>query len=231
MKPIIGIIMRPGVSKSGYKTMYAYGQISHIIVEKGGIPLGIISPTNFNYYNKKTDDTPKLSKREELDLYYIIDKCDGLIFQGGDDYYDYDLKAIKYAYIKNIPSLGICLGMQAMAMAFNGIMKDTSNHYKSKDMYAHQVKINASSKLYSVLRKDVINVNSRHRSMITSTDLNIVGLSDDGVIEAIEDSTKDFFIGLQWHPETMVEYDILASNLFAYFITKCEGYNDNKKTH
>ena len=41
------------------------------------------------------------------------------------------------------------------------------------------------------------------------------------VIEAIEDKNKKFFIGVQWHPESMYSYDILECNLFDYFIEVC----------
>lgn len=229
MKPIIGIITRPGVSETGKETMYVYEQISHIITKYGGIPMGIIPNSNYFYYGKKTNETNKLKDIEINDLYSVIDLCDGLICQGGDEYYDYDIKAIEYAHSINKPLLGICLGMQAMAMVFNGVMEDVDDHYKPGINYAHKVYIKESSHLFNILKTNIIDVNSRHRSKITSTKLEIVGESN-GAIEAVEDSTKNFFVGLQWHPEDMIEYDILANRLFAYFINKCGGYNDNKET-
>ena len=46
-------------------------------------------------------------------------------------------------------------------------------------------------------------------------------ISDDDVIEAIEDKNKDFFLGVQWHPETMITYDKLQQELFNYFVNIC----------
>ena len=61
-------------------------------------------------------------------------------------------------------------------------------------------------------------VNSRHNDCIIKTDLNITGLTDDNIIEIIESSKNVFFVGLQWHPESMIDYDIDSNNIFKYFI-------------
>jgi len=41
-------------------------------------------------------------------------------------------------------------------------------------------------------------------------------MSDDNIIEGIEDSNKKFFLGVQWHPESTEDID--NYNLFKYFI-------------
>ena len=147
-----------------------------------------------------------------------IDLCDGIIIPGGDNITKQDLELIKYAYDKDIPTFGICLGMQEMGYLFNGKMNDISNynHLKLNEKYVHKVHINKNSKLYEILNKEIIYVNSRHKDYLISTDLNISGTSD--VIESIEDKNKKFFIGVQWHPESMIEYDIDSNKLFDYFI-------------
>ena len=71
----------------------------------------------------------------------LIDMCDYFILQGGSDFYDVDIKIVKYLYDKNIPTLGICLGMQTMAFAFNGKLGDVINH-NSNLSYVHNVMIN-----------------------------------------------------------------------------------------
>ena len=149
----------------------------------------------------------------------LIDLFDGIIFQGGDDFEEYDLSALKYIYDIDKPVLGICLGMQLMGMLFEGKMIDINNH-KKKLYYAHNVTINRNSILYNIFKTNNVKVNSRHKSVIKNTKLKVVGISNDGYIEALEDSNKKFFIGVQWHPENMISYDNIENNLFKYFIRK-----------
>lgn len=48
----------------------------------------------------------------------LINFYGGIILQGGDNLYEIDKKIVKYLYDKDIPTLGICLGMQIMAISF-----------------------------------------------------------------------------------------------------------------
>lgn len=146
-----------------------------------------------------------------------IYSCDGLILPGGDDIYDIELKIVSYLYEKNFPILGICLGMQTMAVSINGKMATLNTlEHKKEDKYVHEIKINKDSKLYEILKKDKIMVNSRHKDYIINTDLLIGAISDDNVIEEVEDKSKKFFIGLQWHPEDL--FDENANKIFNAFI-------------
>lgn len=205
MKPIIGIISRPDILPSGNKIMYVYEDIKTSVIKSGGIPLGILSINNdFNE-----------------DIKRIVDMCDGIILQGGDNFYKYDLEILKYVYDKNIPVLGICLGMQLMGYFSEGKITNVKNHNNSYKKYVHEVYIDKNSKLYDIIKVDKIKVNSRHKDMIINPNIDIVGFSNDGVIEAIEDKKKKFFIGVQWHPENMYSYDILERRLFNYFVLMC----------
>lgn len=194
--PIIGIVTRSFISYENHKISIIYDDIINSIVKNGGIPIGIKLDNNF----KK-----------------IISFCDGIIFQGGDDFEEFDIETVKYLYAINKPVLGVCLGMQLMGMTFDGKMIDIKDHKKNLE-YAHEVKIKKNSKLYNIFKANTIKVNSRHKSVIATTNLDIVGISNDGFIEAIEDSNKKFFIGVQWHPESMIEYNNLQDKLFSEFI-------------
>lgn len=221
MKPIIGIVARPD-KNDNHQIFYIHKALSDTIIKKGGIPLVIIPTMIETFYNKNITNTKKMTNQEFEDTIDIINKCDGIIFQGGDEFYDYDLKILNYTYKNNIPTLGICLGMQLMSYFFDGKIDDlkTQNH-KSKDNYVHEITINKDSKLYSILNIDSIKVNSRHKSYVVKTNLDISAKSDDNIIEAVENKNKNFFIGVQWHPENMVAYDIIQSNLLKSFIDTC----------
>lgn len=208
MKPIIGIITRSEVSPEKHKIMCVYDDLRVSIIKSGGIPLGIL-PIYLNKFDKCTLE--------------LIDKCDGIIFQGGDSYTDYEIECMKYAYEKNIPTLGICLGMQLMGCLFEGnlISINSLEHKQSDSKYVHDVFIKQDSKLYQAFKTDKIVVNSRHKQTIINTKLDIIAISSDGLIEGLEDKSKKFFVGVQWHPESMTSYDILESRLFDYFIDIC----------
>ena len=57
----------------------------------------------------------------------------------------------------------------------------------------------------------------------------ITSYSEDGLIESVEDSTRDFVIGVQWHPETMIEYDESANKIMDRFIEESNNYRKMKK--
>ena len=197
---IIGIVTRSSKSDSNLDIDIVYNDIVNSIKKNSAIPIGIIL---------------------EEDYKSIIDICDGIIFQGGDEFEEYDFKALKYAYDKDIPVLGICLGMQLMGVLFDGNLININNHKKNLD-YAHSVRIKKNSKLYNIFNKEELKVNSRHNSSLKNTKLEVVALSQDGYIEAIEDSNKKFFIGVQWHPESMT-YDESEQKIFKEFVNSCDS--------
>ena len=176
----------------------------------------VIKNNNFNILPIIVDfnNDPNL---EFIKVEPLIKMCSGFILQGGTDLFDIDILITKYLHKSNIPTLGICLGMQTMAMAFSGKMSNIKNHH-SLEKYVHKVKINKNSKLYSILlKKDEILVNSRHNDYITDTSLNISGTDLNNNIEAIEDKNKSFFIGVQWHPESIMDDEnsvLLFKNFF-----------------
>ena len=195
MKPIIGIISRKGISDSGNSTLIVYYDIVSSVIKSGGIPIGI--------YNDNIND------------YYNI--CDGFILQGGDIIDSNNLGIIRKLNNDNIPVLGICLGMQEMAISFSGNLIDISSSVEEK---FHSIKIDTNSLLYRIVSSEYITVNSRHKSIVKDTNL-MISARNNNVIEAVEDNTKRFFLGLQWHPENLYDNDIYAKRIFDYFIKMC----------
>ncbi len=102
----IGIILRDYISLS-QKTLLAIHQ--DLITYLSRYPLEIIClPLNFNN-NLETEFNSVVK---------TINNCQGIILPGGANYHDVDFKIAKYLHEKNIPTLGICLGMQIMVLAF-----------------------------------------------------------------------------------------------------------------
>lgn len=99
------------------------------------------------------------------------------------------------------PVLGICLGMQMMALAAGGkldqympeTMPKAARHWDGQ----HQIKPEPQDPLN--LRGEVF---SRHKQAITEPGtLSIAARADDELIEAVADHTRPFYVGVQWHPE------------------------------
>lgn len=135
-------------------------------------------------------------------------------------------EAIKH----KMPILGICGGMQLLNVIFGGNLiqhipdhdKNYFNHEaKPYDSVAHEVSLKEGSLLHKIAGDKKIGVNSSHHQAIlkTAPDFIISAISDDGIIEAIENPNYPFMLGVQWHPE----YEITEadSNIFKTFVGHC----------
>jgi len=198
MYPIIGIVLRSSKSETNKDIDIVYKDIENAIIKSNGIPIGVV--------------------KENIDKY--LDICKGFIFQGGDDIEEINLKSIKLLQEKNIPVLGICLGMQEMAVCNNGELYDIDNHLSN---ILHEVKITKGTLLYDILKKDKILVNTRHKSAVKETKLIISSVSKDYIIESVEDKNCKFFMGLQWHLENLYDIDPNSKKIFDYFINICNN--------
>ena len=149
----------------------------------------------------------------------ILDKCDGVIFQGGTEIYPYHFEILNYCFNNNIPVLGICMGMQIIGLYANKQNEEdlikVDNHYNTE----HKINIEKNSILHKLYGNN-LEVNSRHNYMLDHIKEPFVigSKSYDNVIESIEFIDKEHFIlGLQFHPEDLDNMD----RLYNYFIKEC----------
>ena len=155
---------------------------------------------------------PILINENNLNLLNI---CGGILLTGGDKKGNLDDYLIKYAIDNKLPLLGICQGMQSMALYnTNEVLVDVDNHYDCN----HLVNVD-DSKLKNVICKNQILVNSyHHQQVLNSKEFKIVAKSSDGVVEAIESGSNIFQIGVEWHPERMITDE--SKKLFGEFINQ-----------
>jgi putative glutamine amidotransferase len=113
------------------------------------------------------------------------------------------------ALAADLPVLGVCRGMQLLAVAYGGALHqhlpDVIGHEKHQPGPAvygsHGVRFVEGSLAAAVMGEHA-EVNSYHHQGVADPGgLTVTGLSDDGVVEALEDPARRFVLGVQWHPE------------------------------
>ncbi len=118
------------------------------------------------------------------------------------------------------PVLGVCLGMQYMALAAGGALdqhlpESTPTH---ADHYGDAVHAIELEEVTSALSEG--QVCSHHRQAVSDAGrMRVLARSSDGLIEAIDDPTRPFFLGVQWHPER-TEDERNGKALFRELVTR-----------
>jgi putative glutamine amidotransferase len=228
-RPIIGILGVPTYDNESDSVIALFNDYKNAIVEKNCIPFMICPLLSIDYYETKLSDIPTLSDKEKEIYIEMVNMCDGLIIPGGYRMYEFDKFVVEYAIEKDIPILGICMGMQLLANIDNGnyclAKNETEIEHRQRNVkYVHKVNILEDTILRSIINKAEINVNSKHRYHVEKVNqFKISAYSEDGLIEAIEYSDKKFVIGVQWHPEKMISYDEDANKLFDEFTKECKN--------
>lgn len=125
----------------------------------------------------------------------IINKCDGFIIINNSKEDTLYIKIINYLYNNDKVSLFINDGIFSLVK-----IKDYEIDILDNDIHKHDhdIKIKKDTLLYKIINKDIINVKSNHINYIKNTLFNISSYSSDFIIESIEDSSKKFFLGIQF---------------------------------
>lgn len=148
--------------------------------------------------------------------------------------YDYECILLDMALALDLPVLGICRGHQMMGVwGGSSFYVDLGREVPSAHSHhqanciphhtpSHPLLIEPDSLLFHIFQKREIMVNSLHRQAIKTAGPHFFssGFSDDGIVEAIEGSRR-FFLGLQFHPELLIN-DPQFSVLFTSFVQACQ---------
>jgi putative glutamine amidotransferase len=161
----------------------------------------------------------------------VLDRLDGLCLAGGPDldplaYGDgarharlgptdrvvdaAEVALARGADARNMPLLGICRGLQAMNVARGGTLHQHVDEHRQTTPATealHPVDVLAGSLLAGLTGASVLEVNSFHHQAACAlgAGLAVGATAADGTVEALEDRSRPFFLGVQWHAEGMVE--------------------------
>ena len=207
-KPLIGITGNYGEQQCRLAEGYYQS-----VVAAGGVPV-IIPPLS---------DTDVIIN--------TLQQLDGLLLSGGADYNplyagEEPVKALgginaerdlpellltRLAYNRQLPMLGICRGIQTLAMALGGkVAQDitaTVKHSQEADRTepTHTVTVEEDSLLYQLYDAKQLFVNSFHHQAVSEAGprFRVTARSTDGIVEAMESSEYKSIMGVQWHPEML----------------------------
>ncbi|MFO0839750.1 MAG: gamma-glutamyl-gamma-aminobutyrate hydrolase family protein [Phycisphaerae bacterium] len=131
----------------------------------------------------------------------------------------FDLPLFRVSAARDVPTLSICLGCQLANVACGGkliqhvddVRRDNAvRHYQDDGTAAfHPVSVEPESLVARIVGRREFEVNSRHHQLVDreqiGSPLRAVAFAPDGVVEAVEDSTRKFMLAVQWHPEDMID--------------------------
>lgn len=238
-KPIIAITtstMRPNTGM--HKAHLAQAYID-AVQGAGGIPMLIaasVSPDDAGAIAATVDGLLLTGGGDVSPDIYNGAACPQVLFR--DDPRDaIELALTRKFYEIDKPLLGICRGHQVMNIALGGTLytdiptqyetqiahsNDGPNVASTRRELTHEVSIVKGSKLWDIYQMEITGVNSFHHQAILklADGLQETAHAPDGILEGIVDNSKNFFLGVQWHPEWLT-FQPQTKALFSAFVNAC----------
>ena len=150
-----------------------------------------------------------------------------------------ELEAARVALREDVPTFAICRGVQVMNVALGGtLFVDLPDEYEppgglklehrqtpphARHEATHPVDLKDGSLLARLLGSRMTPTNSMHHQALRriAHDLVTTANTRDGIVEAVEArSNHPFYLGVQWHPEEMIEVDGPSRTLFDEFVRR-----------
>jgi len=231
--PLIGICGGLVLDKHGrfpdHRLVYVNEHYTNSVINSGGAPL--ILPINkdltVNYTQIKALDGLILTGGEDVNPLLYNEEP---LYKQGPPLNERDLfeeSIIQLALDEKLPILGICRGMQILNVFFGGTLYQDMS-YAKKSYIRHEQFIHPYSCTHTVFFKkgsfcyplygSNTMTNSFHHQGIKkiAREFDVVGRTEDGMIEAIENTKKHLIFGVQWHPEMSGD----KNKIFDFFIKK-----------
>ncbi len=142
---------------------------------------------------------------------------------------------VRLAIAHGIPFLAICRGVQVLNVALGGrlyvhlpeqlpdLVHDAPRD--QRDRPVHTVRLEPHSRLAQLLGTTALAVNSLHHQGLreVAPGLRAVGWAEDGLVEAVEVQDHPFGLGVQWHPELLLEHDPRMARLFEALVAQARA--------
>ena len=155
-----------------------------------------------------------------------------------------ELLITRLAFNRQIPMLGICRGIQTLAIALDGHVaqdicgnnegndKPSIKHSQDADRneLTHSITIAPDSHLFNIYKSERIYVNSFHHQAVDDPGkrFRTTATAPDGTIEAIESCEFKPIMGVQWHPEWLEEEGL---KLFQWLVAQANNFHVAKQLH
>ncbi len=239
MRPLIGISVSRETGSDGVPRDFVRSTYLHAIQRAGGVPV-MLANINESAETLKSCHGLLLTGGGDFDpaRYGASDagtKWDGV----SPDRDSTELLLTETAYALSLPIFGICRGIQALAVAGEGsLIQDIPSRYPSSELHhyqdearsqvTHPVRVEESSHLGTILGTQEVWVNSFHHQAVNTVPDGwvVTAYAEDGLIEGMERPDYPFAIGVQWHPEDLVDSRPEALQLFISFVQAARQYQE-----
>jgi putative glutamine amidotransferase len=122
-----------------------------------------------------------------------------------------ELLLTRAALAADLPILGVCRGMQMLAVAAGGRLHQHlpeelghEKHRPAPGVYGeHEASFTPGSRIARLMGDDLGIHCYHHQGVADPGTLTVTGRTEDGLIEAVEDPAHRFVLGVQWHPEVV----------------------------
>jgi putative glutamine amidotransferase len=151
-----------------------------------------------------------------------------------------ELLLTKWSREDGKPVFGVCRGLQIINVSSGGSLYQDCDEYvpgamkhdyfpnagHARDYLAHTVRVERGTRLHEVFGADEIHVNSMHHQGLNAVGEGLVvsAVAPDGLIEALEEPGAAFCVGVQWHPEMLIDTDAGTRRLFGAFVAASGAY-------